>query len=346
MKKFLFLVGARPQIIKFAALQPYLVKERIKYTLVHSGQHYDVNLSDNFFHELDVKQTDYNLEVGSSSHARQTATIMLKLENVVTREKPDFGALFGDTNTTLAGALLFNKMKLPFIHIEAGLRSHKKGMPEEINRIVTDRLANFLFAPSQKAIENLKKEGITHNVYFTGDLHYDLFKLMERHIEDISPPIPKKEKFVFLTLHREENTDTPAFINRLLKTLDSNKIQVVFPCHPRTSKLIKNKNFKHIKVLPPVPYTETLWFIKHSSLVLTDSGGVQKEAYYLKKPTVILRETTEWTEIVELGFARLAGNNIDRIVDLIKHPWNPVSFKEVYGNGMTASKMVHIIKSL
>ncbi len=346
MKKFFFLVGARPQIIKFAALYPHLKKHRISFVLVHSGQHYDAELSENFFHEFAIDSPDYNLRVGSSTHAEQTASIMISLAKVVEKVKPDYGVVFGDTNTTLAGALVFSKMDIPFIHIEAGLRSFNKKMPEEINRIITDRLSSIFFAPSLKARQNLLKEGITQNVYVTGDLHYDLFKRMEKHLEKIQFNSSFGDRFVFLTLHREENTKSPEFVNALLNELERQRIHVVFPCHPRTYNLLKRTGFKYIHIFPPTSYLQTLFFIKKSFMVITDSGGVQKEAFYLRKPVIIMRNETEWEEIVELGFGKLAANNIEKITELVQNPWETPSFKEVYGDGNAGHKMVGIMKEL
>ncbi len=346
MKKFLFLVGARPQIIKFAALQPHLKYADLSFILVHSGQHYDPELSENFFHELDIKSPDYNLDAGSSSHAQQTASIMVSLEKVVENVKPDYGVVFGDTNTTLAGALVFSKMGIPLVHIEAGLRSFNRKMPEEINRIVTDRLSHILFAPSERARENLSKEGINQNVYVTGDLHYDLFRLMEKHLNETHIELPFTDRFAFLTLHREENTKNPDFVNTLLYELEKTNTHVIFPCHPRTYSLLKNREFKYIHILPPVSYIKTLWYIKNSFIVITDSGGVQKEAFYLKKPVIIARSETEWIEIVELGYGKLVGKDINKTIELMQNPWSKGTFQEVYGDGKAGEKIASILSKL
>ena len=344
MKKFVFFVGARPQIIKFAALFPEIERNNLKFILVHSGQHYDKNLSDIFFNELELPQPQYNLEVGSGTHASQTAEIMLKLEKVLDNERPDFGVLFGDTNTTLAGSLLFSKKNLPFAHIEAGLRSYRRDMPEEINRIITDRLAEILFAPSNLAVENLKKEGITKNVYVVGDLHFDLFKKVANKINHFSA-LPIKD-FIFLTVHREENTKSPDFIKNLLQAIDREKIHCIFPAHPRTLKLIGNLKFEYVRITEPLPYLKTLGYIKNAKVIITDSGGLQKEAYFMKKRTIILRKETEWGEIVKSGYAKLAGRDIDTIIRLIKTPWKTGEYYYYYGNGNAARKIVEILKTL
>jgi len=343
LKRFLFLVGARPQIIKFAALFSEIKRHRLKYILVHSGQHYDKTLSDIFFEELNLPEPHYNLKVGSGSHASQTAEIMLALQNVIDREKPDFGVLFGDTNTTLAGSLLFSQKNIPFAHIEAGLRSYNKNMPEEINRIITDRLALILFTPSRLASENLKKEGIIENVYEVGDLHFDLFKKVEHRINN--NPAPKKP-YVFLTVHREENTESPEFIQSLLNALDREKIRCIFPAHPRTHNLVKNLKLKHIEIIKPLPYLKTLNFIKHADMVITDSGGLQKEAYFLKKRVIILRKETEWGEIVKSGFAKLAGRDIETVIKLLKTPWEVGKYFNYYGTGNAAHKIAELLVSL
>ncbi len=343
MKKFIFFVGARPQIIKFAALLPEIKRNNLQFIFVHSGQHYDENLSDVFFNELKLPQPHYNLKVGSGTHASQTADIISTLERVIDVEKPDFGVVFGDTNTTLAGSLLFAKKNLPFAHIEAGLRSYKKDMPEEINRVITDRLSEILFAPSRLAVENLKKEGITENVYEVGDLHFDLFKRVENRINS---PGSLPGNFVFLTVHREENTRSSDFIKDLLKALDNEKITCIFPAHPRTLKLIGKLHFEYIKILEPLPYLKTLGYVKNASVVITDSGGLQKEAYFMKKRVIILRKETEWGEIVKSGFARLVGKDIDSIIKLIKTPWKTGEYYNYYGKGNAAMKIVEVLKTL
>lgn len=343
MKKFIFLVGARPQIIKFAALFPEIKKSKIEFILVHSGQHYDKPLSEVFFNELKLPLPHYNLKVGSGTHAKQTADIMIALEKVLHKEKPDFGILFGDTNTTLAGSLLFSQKNMPFAHIEAGVRSYRKDMPEEINRIITDRLSTILFAPSRLAVENLKKEGITKNVYNVGDLHYDIFKSA---IQKVSHLSVLEKDFVFLTVHREENTKTPDFIRGLLKALDREKIKCVFPAHPRTLKLTSDLELEHVKLIEPISYLTTLRYIKNAKIIITDSGGLQKEAFFMKKRVIILRKETEWREIVESGYAKLVGNDVDAIIRLIKTPWKPHQYSNYYGDGNAAQKIIEVLKAL
>ena len=338
-------MGARPQIIKFAALYPELKKTEFDFILVHSGQHYDNRLSYIFFRELNIPQPDYNLEVGSGTHAYQTKEIMLRLKNVVEKEKTDFGILFGDTNTTLAGSLLFSRLHIPFAHIEAGLRSFNNNMPEEINRKITDKLSYILFAPSELAVKNLEKEGIKDHVYNVGDLHFDLFLRTQQYIDEQHLDKPKDD-YIFLTVHREENTENPDFIRELLIRLDREKINCIFPCHPRTYKLIEDLKLNYVKVIKPLPYTKTLFYIKHSKMVLTDSGGIQKESYFMKKRVIILRRETEWQEIVKSGFGKLMANDINSIIELIKNPWEVGVYRRFYGDGNAKRKIVDILKGL
>lgn len=360
-KKILSIVGARPQFIKAAVLSEKLKKLGIHEVLVHTGQHYDFNMSDIFFKELFIKKADYNLGVGGGRHGEQTGRMLIKIERVLIEEKPDLVLVFGDTNTTLAGALSSVKLKIPVVHIEAGLRSFNKKMPEEINRIISDHIAELLFAPTDKAIENLKNEGITKNVYKTGDVMFDIALSVIDSVKNKKYEVLKKyslndKSFILVTIHRAENTDQTDNLYNIIKaicTLSEMGFQVFFPVHPRTKKVLQNSGFlqkmrKNSVILnEPVSYSEMLILESSARIIITDSGGVQKEAYFFKTPAVIPRYETEWVELVESNWNVLTGPETEKIINTATFLWNENVFNKkwvnYYGNGDASVKIADII---
>ncbi|MCX7813825.1 MAG: UDP-N-acetylglucosamine 2-epimerase (non-hydrolyzing) [Pseudothermotoga sp.] len=346
-------VEARPQFIKEAILCKNFAEAGIKEVLVHSGQHYDFNMSDIFFQVLEIKKPDYYLNVGSGTHAEMTAKIMIEFEKVVLKEKPDLIVVYGDTNTTLAGALVGAKLKIPVAHVEAGIRQRPKDMPEEINRIVTDHVSNLLFCSNQLAVENLKREGITKGVYFVGDVMYDLFLKMRPFFRyDILERLNLKEtEYLVCTIHRDFNTDSNERLKEILQQLSevSKHFKIVFPLHPRTAKKVKEFGFEDLLanfiVTEPLDYLNMMGLVEKSVCVVTDSGGLQKEAYWCGKRCVVVMPDTGWKELVEAGWNVLS--EPDQIFDKFllvtssktQHP------KDIYGDGLAAKRIVDIIES-
>jgi len=352
-KRILSLIGARPQFIKEAIVGAELRKAGIDEVLVNTGQHYDANMSDVFIEGLSIKTPDYNLGVGSGSHAYQTATTMLRLEEVVLTEKPDMIMVYGDTNATVAGALVGSKLKIPIAHVEAGLRQDPKDMPEEINRVVTDRISSLLFCPTEKAADNLQKEGITKGVHFVGDVMYDLFLKMRGSL-DISRTLSKYSlitgKYILATLHRDFNTDDRSRLKNILEAMNevSKKIKVALPIHPRTRKAISMNVFedliKDIMILDPLPYSDMMSLLIGSKKVITDSGGLQKEAYFAGVPALVMMPDTGWIELVEAGWNVLVDANKDLIVDKAFSHEPPVNVSEnLYGDGRAGEKIANIV---
>ena len=370
--KLVTIIGARPQIIKAAALSRAIknhYSDRIREVIVHTGQHYDDNMSQVFFNELQIPRPDYNLHVGSASHGVQTARMTEGIEDILLKERPDFIVLYGDTNSTLAGAVAAAKIHVPIVHVEAGLRSFNKSMPEEINRIVCDHCSTLLFSPTLAGVENLKREGFTMNndgpytidnpkVYHCGDIMYDNslhFASIAEEKTDIIQRLELADKpFVLATIHRDSNTDHPERLSAIFKALIrlSTECRVVLPLHPRTNKLLKTNldealqkqifGNPNIKLIPPVSFLEMISLERHAQLVTTDSGGVQKEAYFFKKPCIILRPETEWVEIVETGNAILADADENHIMQAWQH-FNdnpPTTFPEIFGDGHAAEFML------
>jgi UDP-GlcNAc3NAcA epimerase len=350
------LVGARPQFVK-AAMVSMAAKRagrRVKEVLVHSGQHYDRNMSQVFFEELALPKPDHYLNVGSGSHARQTGMILDRMEQVLIKEKPDFTIVYGDTNTTLAGALAASKLHFKLAHVESGLRSYNKNMPEEINRVVTDHVADVLFCPTKKSVRNLKSEGIVENVFNVGDVMYDSVvhygKISETKSAILKTLGLESKAYYLATVHRAENTDSLSRLESILKALNSLKASVVFPVHPRTRKIITEHKMKagNVRMISPVSYLDMIQLEKHASVILTDSGGVQKEAFFFGVPCVTLRDETEWVETVESGMNVLAGSDTKRIVASCSRQSRrkrnlPGKF---YGDGKSADKIIKVLLSL
>jgi len=327
-QKIVSVVGARPQFIKASPVSREL-RKKFEELLVHTGQHYDSDMSDVFFEELDIPRPDFTLGVGSKSHAHQTGEMMERLEDVLVSERPDFVLVYGDTNSTLAGALTASKLNIPLAHVEAGLRSFDTRMPEEINRVVADRVSSVLFAPTETAVRNLSHEGINVGVNLVGDVmvdvlmeHVDAAEARSTILKDLYL-VPKQ--YAVATVHRAANTDLRENLNNIISVFESSPITIVFPIHPRTKEAVKKagleeglKTAKNVIVTPPLGYLDMLCLQKNADAILTDSGGMQKEAYLLGIRCITLREETEWVETVEDGWNKLVGTDVASALDAIK----------------------------
>jgi len=374
------IVGARPQFIKAAALSRTIrnyFADAISETILHTGQHYDSNMSEVFFEDLQIPRPQHHLGVGSGSHGMQTGRMTEAIEKVLVLKKPDAVVVYGDTNTTLAGALAASKLHIPVVHIEAGLRSFNKAMPEEINRVLTDHASTLLFSPTETGINNLLKEGFTqkkHTIYNasapgifnSGDIMLDNTRFFARLAEEKSYALnelnPSGEPYVLATVHRPVNTDNPDNLYNIVKAFSkiaATGIKVILPVHPRTRARLDDPLFNkvterleadhRITLAPPVSFLDMIMLEKHAHMIVTDSGGVQKEAYFLQKPGIIVREETEWKEIVASGNARLCGADTTKIVkafeDYVKAP--PKDYPEYFGDGNAAEficeRMLHTL---
>lgn len=325
MKKIVTILGARPQFVKAAVLSRVILKnDLIEEVIVHTGQHYDANMSAVFFKEMDIPSPKYNLNVNGVGHGAMTGQMLEKIEAVLLDEKPDAIVVYGDTNSTLAGALAAQKLQIKVIHIEAGLRSFNMKMPEEVNRILTDRISSLLLCPTHTAIDNLKKEGYNQldtQVVNCGDImkdavaHYS--KVSNQKSNIINELELKNNEFVLATIHRQENTDSLSALTSIfegLTEIHKNK-KVVMPLHPRTKNILEKNNLKYpITFIDPVGYFDMLELLKNCNLVVTDSGGLQKEAFFNKKHCIVAREQTEWVELVSNGFAKLTGSNLEQMI--------------------------------
>lgn len=370
MIKIVTIIGARPQIIKAAALSRAIASkfaDSISEIIVHTGQHYDENMSQVFFDELGIPAPHYNLNVGSGSHGKQTATMISGIEDILIKENPHGIVLYGDTNSTLAGAIAASKIHVPVVHIEAGLRSFNKAMPEEVNRIMCDHISTLLFSPTQTGFQNLLNEGFKASVnkpysannpkiYHSGDVMYDnslhFSSIAETQTDVITKHALQKNNFILATIHRNNNTDEPARLNALFNALykisETHQIDVVLPLHPRTSKLLntnlnpsllqKIKSSTYFKITPPVSFLEMIALEKNCKIVMTDSGGVQKEAFYFEKPCVILRPETEWIELVECGTAIITDADEQKIISAFSTLTTKIDMKfpKLYGDGKAA----------
>ena len=326
MKKIVTILGARPQFIKGAVLSREISKfNDIEEVIVHTGQHYDANMSAVFFDEMKIPQPKYNLAINGLNHGAMTGQMLEKIEAILVEEKPDAVVVFGDTNSTLAGALAAKKLHIKIVHVEAGLRSFNMKMPEEVNRIVTDRISDLLICPTQKAIENLQLEGFSSfdvAIENHGDIMKDAMDFYSVLAKDKSTIFKKtsinKDNFLLATIHRQENTDDRNKLSDIFKSLDAiNEFtQVVMPLHPRTKKKLSEYNIDTtITLIDPVGYFDMIMLLTHCKLVATDSGGLQKEAFFNQKHCIIVREETEWIELVNNNFAQLTGPNSDKILD-------------------------------
>jgi UDP-GlcNAc3NAcA epimerase len=370
MIKIVTIIGARPQIIKAAALSRAIKNKfsnSIKEIIVHTGQHYDENMSQVFFDELGIPEPNYNLNVGSGSHGKQTATMIAGIEDILLQEKPNAIVLYGDTNSTLAGAIAASKIHVPVVHIEAGLRSFNKAMPEEVNRIMCDHVSTLLFSPTKTGFKNLLNEGFKSDakkpynannpkIYHSGDVMYDnslhFSEVADQKTTIISENNLQKNNFILATIHRNNNTDEPirlnALFNALYKISEQHRLDVLLPLHPRTAKLLefnleaelhqKIKSSTHFKIIAPVSFLEMIALEKNCKVVMTDSGGVQKEAFYFEKPCVILRPETEWVELVESRTAIITDADEKKIIDAFATltSKSDMKFPKLYGDGKAA----------
>ena len=370
MIRIVTIIGARPQIIKAAALSRAIKNKfssSIHEVIVHTGQHYDANMSQVFFDELGIPAPDYNLNAGSGNHGKQTALMLSGIEEILLKEQPNAIVLYGDTNSTLAGAIAASKIHIPVVHIEAGLRSFNKAMPEEVNRVMADHVSTLLFSPTKAGFDNLVREGFDKDaappynanhpkIYHCGDVMYDnslYFSAVSESKTDVLKKYDlRNDAFILATIHRNNNTDEPQRLNALFKSLNDismeYQLEILLPVHPRTSKLLEQNLDKDIyaqvrsnagfRIVEPASFLEMVALEKHCRLVMTDSGGVQKEAFYFEKPCIILRPETEWVELVELGTAIVADADEQRIKAAFKQLVSKESlvFPKVYGDGHTS----------
>jgi UDP-GlcNAc3NAcA epimerase len=375
--KILTVIGARPQIIKASAISRAIKKyynQQINEVIVHTGQHYDANMSSVFFDELEIPHPNYNLNVGSGMHGEQTAKMIQGIEAIILSESPNYLLVYGDTNSTLAGAIAASKLHIPVVHIEAGLRSYNKLMPEEINRILTDHCSTYLFPPTASGLNNLLKEGFNDSntkpysmdhplVKNMGDVMLDntlyFSQLAEQKSDIINTLDLKNQPFVLCTIHRNDNTDNEFKLKEIIQALiniaDKYAIKIVLPIHPRTKKMIVNldqqllekfTNNPLIKILEPVSFFDMMMLEKYSNFIITDSGGVQKEAFFFQKPSVILRKETEWVEIVDAQMAFLTDANCQEIIDaatLILEGKIKNNVVEIFGDGNAAKNILNLL---
>jgi len=348
--KIVTIVGARPQFIKYSCLYNDLRKEYDE-ILVHTGQHYDYEMSKIFFDQLHIPTPNYNLNIHENTHGRQTGKMIIEIEKILLKEKPDVTLVFGDTNSTLAGALVSAKLHIPTAHIEAGLRSFDREMPEEINRVLTDHISEILFAPTKYAVQNLKNEGIKKNIHNVGDVMHDLL-LQSNHLIEKSNILEKlnikSKNYILFTLHRQSNTDDVKNITTILSMLSTIDKHIIFPVHPRTLKIISKYNVnigKNIKIIKPLGYIDFLSLEKNAKKIITDSGGMQKEAYIFKVPCITLRKNTEWKETVDDGWNILVDPFKQDITTIINdfQP-NGKQFNH-YGSGCANKKIIHQLSS-
>lgn len=359
--KIVTIVGARPQFIKAAAVSRLLHQNDVfKEIIIHTGQHYDDNMSPIFFNELELPEPNYNLGVGSASHGRQTGEMLVAIEQVLLHEKPDWVLIYGDTNSTLAGALAAVKLHIPLAHVEAGLRSFNRRMPEEINRIVADEFSNILFAPSKVAVTNLHNEGIAQDrIQLVGDVMYDVALFYAKKAESNSAILSRlainPKQYVLTTIHRQENTDDPERLKAIIEALNliAQHQVVIFPLHPRTRKMLHHFNLlekqtKSLQFIDAVGFLDMAMLEKQACVIVTDSGGVQKEAFFYQTPCITLRDETEWVELVELKWNQVVPP-IDKqiICEAVLQAMQPkdrdITVKP-YGDGFAAERIVNCLK--
>lgn len=355
--KILTVIGARPQFIKASVVSAAIERTQgINEEIIHTGQHFDTNMSNIFFDQLGIPKPHYQLDINSGSHGSMTGRMLEAIEKICIESKPDRLMVYGDTNSTLAGALAASKLHIPVAHIEAGLRSFNMHMPEEINRILTDQVSDILFCPTDTAVKNLKNEGFEKKpvqVLNVGDVMQDssIF-FAERAVKgDVLKDVPESN-FIVATLHRAENTDDPARLKAIIDALNyihQHILPVVLPLHPRTQKVVKSLGLTlNMLVMEPVGYLEMLWLLKHCNAVVSDSGGVQKEAFFFKKPCITMRDQTEWVELIEHGVNVLAGADTQKIIELtqsmlgklIKDPLN------LYGGGKASQNITSVLSGI
>ncbi len=347
--KIVTILGARPQFIKAGTVSREMAKHKsIEEIIVHTGQHFDANMSDIFFDEMKIPKPHYNLNINGLSHGAMTGQMIEKIEEVVLKEKPDWVMVYGDTNSTLAGAIVASKLHIKLAHIEAGLRSFNMKMPEEVNRILTDRVSNILFCPTDTAMQNLSNEGydkLDTKVVKSGDVMQDgamFYKDLA-----VKPDIEIKGNFVLCTIHRAENTDDEQRLTSIFEALNeiAREKQVILPLHPRTKHILSNLdiNISNLTIIDPIGYLEMVWFIDNCSLVMTDSGGLQKEAYFFEKQCITLRDETEWVELVECGVNTLVGADKEKILESFHNNSKfdvTNSSLDLYGGGRASENII------
>jgi UDP-GlcNAc3NAcA epimerase len=356
--KILTILGARPQFIKAGSVSREVrrVKEEgrsIEEVIVHTGQHYDANMSDIFFDEMQIPKPNYFLGIGGKSHGAMTGQMIEKIEEVALKEKPDWIIVYGDTNSTLAGAIVASKLHIKLAHIEAGLRSFNMKMPEEVNRILTDRVSNILFCPTDAAVRNLKNEGYENlacKIVKSGDVMQDgaiFYKSLA-----VKPNIEIKNSFILCTIHRAENTDDENRLKSIFESLNeiAKEKQIILPLHPRTKKILENLklDISNLTIIEPLGYLEMVWLIDNCNFVMTDSGGLQKEAYFFEKQCITLRDETEWVELVECGANTLVGADKQMMLEACKNSstFNPsASMLNLYGGGKASENIIKEILS-
>jgi UDP-N-acetylglucosamine 2-epimerase len=349
--KIISIVGARPQFIKSAIISKYLRKYHNE-IIIHTGQHYNKELSDIFFNQLKIPEPNYNLGIGSGSHGYQTGNMLIKIEEVMIKEKPDFVLIYGDTNSTVSAILASSKLKIPSGHVEAGLRNFDLAIPEEINRIVTDHLATLLFAPTKTAVFNLRKEGLVNNVFLTGDVMFDMLlqniEIAKEKSNILNELNLKEKEYILATIHRPENTDIPHNLSNIFNAFRSSKEKIVIPLHPRTIKESKKnsidiKSFNNLIIIKPKGYLDFLKLLINAKKVITDSGGVQKEAYLLKIPCITIYDSTSWVETVKDGWNILVKAEKGGIINAI-NSFNPNGKQGNYfGDGNSSIEIVELI---
>ena len=356
MKKVLTVVGARPQFIKAAVVSRAMATHGgFHEVIVHTGQHFDANMSRVFFEQMGIPRPDHHLGIHSMSHGAMTGAMLAGLEELLNRERPDWVMVYGDTNSTLAGALAAAKLHIPVAHVEAGLRSFNMSMPEEVNRIITDRVSALLFCPSDVAVDNLKQEGFDHfsvKIIVTGDVMVDaLMYFRDKAIPPAGIELPRN--FAVVTVHRAENTDDADRLSNLISAVNemADQLPVVFPLHPRTKAILHAKGLPTLSermiLLEPQGYLQMLYLLEHCEVVLTDSGGMQKEAYLLEKPCITLRDETEWTELVEAGYNSICGSDKEKILTAFDYfKTARIDFKPgLYGDGQAATRIAETLNA-
>jgi UDP-GlcNAc3NAcA epimerase len=357
MIKIVTIVGARPQFVKAAVLSRVIEKtEDVEEVLVHTGQHYDHNMSEIFFTDMEIPKPAYNLGINGTSHGAMTGQMLEKIEIVLQKEQPDWVVVYGDTNSTLAGALAAKKLHIPVAHVEAGLRSFNMSMPEEVNRILTDRISNILFAPTQLAIDNLQQEGYDNfetEIVLSGDVMQDasIYYSNDSARKAVLSEEIRKGDFLLCTLHRAENTDDLERLTSIVTALNKlhESVRVVMPIHPRTQKILDKNNLKlNIDLIDPVGFFDMIELLKNCQLVLTDSGGLQKEAYFFQKHCVTLRDETEWTELIDNGYNVLAGANTETIINAVDTMTRRTSdfTKKLYGDGQAGELILNSLRNI
>ena len=352
MKKIITILGARPQFIKAAAVSRVMAQSSLKEVIVHTGQHFDKNMSDVFFEQMEIPRPDYMLNINSLSHGAMTGRMLEEIEKVIQKEEPDCVMIYGDTNSTIAGALAAKKLHVKVAHIEAGLRSFNMDMPEEVNRILTDRISDFLYCPTQTAINNLKNEGydnISCRIENVGDVMYDAALFYSQKAEQLAEVYPSlglvPDNYVLCTVHRQENTDDPERLRSIFESLNeiNKQKKVVLPIHPRTRKIIEKNGLKlDFEPIDPVGYFDIVQLLKHASVVMTDSGGMQKEAYFFNKHCLTMRDETEWVELVENNVNTLVGADRNSILEAFSNKVSAAfpSAGQLYGDGKASEKII------